>query len=55
MNRPAIRLIDVFGHWRDQHLYDLQVVIRHLANKQRLTPKAARQARVITTLFTLDD
>lgn len=55
MNRPAIRLIDVFGHWRDQHLYDLQVVIRHLANKQRLTPEEVRQGRVTTTLFTLDD
>lgn len=54
MNRQAIRLIELFGHWRDQHLYDLQVAIRHLADKQQLTPQDIRHGQVSTSLFSVD-
>lgn len=54
MNGQAIRLIELFGHWRDQHLYDLQVVIRHLADKQQLTPKDIRHGQVSTSLFSVN-
>lgn len=55
MHRQPMRLIDLFAHWRDQHLYDLEAVIIELADKQQLSAHALSEQKIVTTLFQVDE
>lgn len=54
MHRPQIRLIDLFAHWRDQALYDLEAVIGYLTAAPRTSVVANRDHHIITVTFNIN-
>lgn len=54
MNRPRLRLITLFSHWRDQPLLELEAAIHHLATRNQLSVQQLRQEQAVVTTFELD-
>ncbi|MBF7142062.1 MULTISPECIES: deaminase domain-containing protein [Pseudomonas] len=54
MHRPPMRLIDLFAHWRDEPLYELETAISHLPAVERLEAHELRKRRIVTVSFYLD-
>jgi hypothetical protein len=50
-----MRLIDLFAHWRDQHLYDLQNVIKHLAGQRQLSADDIQARKIGHVSFHIDE
>jgi hypothetical protein len=55
MYRPSMRLIDLFAHWRDEHLYELEAAISHLPAVEYLEVNELRRRRIATLSFQIDD